>query len=587
MEAVNGRGYDSDSKTAMKNKKIDHLEVPGEQEKLIEALFGSDDEPEDQVCADESLAALGINPSDLISEFAGHLEKEARRLEGEGRAEASRVRAALRDTRARMNPVKHVNNDLNLPASKSPRVQSKSRYWTNSSVLALAVGREPVETIAEEARKAILEFTEAGGSVPPLDPFALAEFRRISVIPREDVRDARTKHLGGGRFMIEFNPNRPRGRVRYSLCHEITHTLFPDCGEKVRNRATHEEMVEDEWQLEMLCNVGAAELLMPFGTLPEFNEQMLSIEKLMQLRKDYDVSTEALLLRVARVTSSQCCIFSASRMKAGSDYQIDYVRPSKTWQVPIPTGFKLPKTSIVRHCAAIGYTEIGIEQWLTTLGDIKVECVGIPSYPDQIYPRVMGIIMPPSPSYHSPNKINYRRGDATDPRDEGDYRIIAHIVNDKTPMWGGVFARAVKKKWPRAQADFERWSAEGERHLSLGNARLAEVDERLAVFTMVAQRGYGESNKPRIKYSALKSCLELLADAAERRGASVHMPRIGSGQAGGNWEIISELIEDALCGRGIKVYVYTLPNAPVRKAPQGRLAFSQGEDQGGGQLNLI
>ena len=571
----------------MKNKKIDQSEAQSEQEKLIEALLGSDEELEDEVRADESLAALGISPSDLISEFADHLEKEARRLEGEGRAEATHVRAALRDTRARMESTEPLDNDLNLSSTKSPRVQSKSRYWTNESVLALAAGREPVETIAEEARKAILEFTEAGGSVPPLDPFALAKFRGISVVPREDVRDARTKHLGGRKFMIEFNPNRPRGRVRYSLCHEITHTLFPDCSEKVRNRATHEEMVEDEWQLEMLCNVGAGELLMPFGTLPEFNEQMLSIEKLMQLRKDYDVSTEALLLRVARVAPSQCCIFSASRRKAGPDYQIDYVRPSKSWQVPVPSGFKLPKTSVVRHCTAIGYTETDIEQWLTTLGDIRVECVGIPPYPDQIYPRVMGIIIPTSPSRHVPNKINYRRGDATDPRDEGDYRIIAHIVNDKTPVWGGVFARAVKKKWPWAQTDFERWSAEEKRNLSLGNARLAEVDERLAVFTMVAQRGYGESNKPRIKYSALKLCLELLADAAARRGASVHMPRIGSGQAGGNWDVISELIEDALCARGIKVYVYTLPNAPVRKDPQGRLAFSQGEDQGGGQLNLI
>ncbi|MDQ3816248.1 MAG: ImmA/IrrE family metallo-endopeptidase [Acidobacteriota bacterium] len=571
----------------MRDKKIDHAEVPTEQEKLIEALLGADDELEDEARVDESLAALGISPSDLISEFADYLEKEARRLEGEGRAEGSPVRAALRGVHARVKPAKHVGHALSLPSVRSPGTPSKSRYWTNASVLELAAGREPVETIAEEARKAVLEFTESGGSVPPLDPFALAEFRGIKVIPRDDVRDARTKHLGGGKFIIEFNPNRPRGRVRYSLCHEITHTLFPDCGAKVRNRATHEEMVEDEWQLEMLCNVGAGELLMPFGTLPEFNEQMLSIEKLMQLRKDYDVSTEALLLRVARVATSQCCVFSASHRRAGPDYQIDYVRPSKFWQVPIPNGFKLPKTSVVRHCTAIGYTETGVEQWSTAIGDIRVECVGIPPYPNQIYPRVMGVIIPTSPSRYIPNKINYKRGDATDPRDDGDYRIIAHIVNDKTAVWGGVFARAVKKRWPQAQTDFERWSAEEKRNLSLGNARLVKVDERLAVFTMVAQRGYGESNKPRIKYSALKSCLEALANVAMRHGASIHMPRIGSGQAGGNWDVISELIEDALCGRGIKVYVYTLPNAPTRKDPQGRLAFPKDEDQEGRQLNLI
>src|SRR4051794_18852369 len=104
----------------MKNKKIDKSEAPSEQEKLIEALLGSDDELEDEVHANESLAALGISPSALISEFADHLEKEARRLEDKGLAEAIHVRAALRDTRARMKPAEPVDNDLNLSPSKSP-----------------------------------------------------------------------------------------------------------------------------------------------------------------------------------------------------------------------------------------------------------------------------------------------------------------------------------------------------------------------------------------------------------------------------------------------------------------------------------
>ena len=80
------------------------------------------------------------------------------------------VRAALRTTRARMKPAEPAVKDLNLSFGKSSRAQSKSRYWTNASVLALAAEREPVDTIAEEARKAILEFTEAGGSVRRLIP---------------------------------------------------------------------------------------------------------------------------------------------------------------------------------------------------------------------------------------------------------------------------------------------------------------------------------------------------------------------------------------------------------------------------------
>ena len=79
---------------------------------------------------------------------------------------------------------------------------------------------------------------------------------------------------------------------------------------------------------------------------------------------------------------------------------------------------------------------------------------------------------------------------------------------------------------------------------------------------MVAQHGYGPSDKPRIRYAALDACLRELADEARRLGASVHVPRIGAGQAGGRWPIIAEMIEMSLVDRGIDVTVYDLPGAP-------------------------
>ncbi len=553
----------------MKNSEKNKATALGEKEELMDALLGTDDDLAVEECADEYLEAINVDPPALVSEFAARLHTEIEGLHSAGQ-DSSRLSAALQSIRKQMRtPTPMSRADLEvrpLPAS------ARSGYWTNPSVFILASGGAPVDTITREARKAVLEFTEAGNTVPPLDPFALAEFRDIHVVPREDIRDARTRFIDG-RFRIEFNPNRPRGRVRYSICHEITHTFFPDCKEAIRNRATHEEMVADEWQLEMLCNIGAGELLMPFGTLPDFDDETLSIEHLMQTRKEYDVSTEALLLRVARITSGECCLFSASRKGTGETFQIDYARPSRSWRVPLPSGLKLPKESMVRHCTAIGYYESGIERWLPQLGDISVECVGVPPYPEQIHPRVMGFIAPAVASGELGNRIHYKGGDATDPRNVEGSRIIAHLVNDKTPNWGGAFARALKKRFDKAQIDFEEWVAADRRNLALGNIRMVEIKDGLAVATMVAQRGYGESEKPRIRYGALKRCLDKLAEFAKRRNASLHMPKIGSGQAGGNWDIISELIEDALCDRGIEVYIYTPSDATTRKDPQARLIF--------------
>jgi O-acetyl-ADP-ribose deacetylase (regulator of RNase III) len=85
----------------------------------------------------------------------------------------------------------------------------------------------------------------------------------------------------------------------------------------------------------------------------------------------------------------------------------------------------------------------------------------------------------------------------------------------------------------------------------------------LIVASMVAQAGFGESAEQRLKYSALAECLDSLARRAASSGASVHMPRIGAGQAGGIWRLVADEIDAALCRRGVSVVVYTRPGEHV------------------------
>ena len=416
----------------------------------------------------------------------------------------------------------------------------------------------------------ITDAAESGLTGPPFDPFSLADYLKIAVVPLEDIRDARTVAVAG-RAVIEFNPNRPRGRVRYSICHELAHTLFPDCLDRVRNRLAHQQMSKDDWQLEMLCNIGAAELLMPIGTFPQLKAESLSVDHLMKLRAKFETSSEALFLRVVNLTDAACCVFSASsREYAG--YQVDYSVPSKGWTHRIPSGLVLPRHSVVKDCTAIGFTAKGEEQWVPGLGSIVVECVGIPPYPNEAYPRVLGLVKPKEPNARIVNTVSYVRGDATQPRGEGT-KLIAHVVNDKAATWGGGFASFVRKKWPSVQEEFKEWVNENPNRLALGKWHLAPIEERLFIFNMISQHGYGPSTKPRIRYRALESCLDELASAAAKRGASIHMPRIGCGEAGGSWGIVSELIDSKLCQRGLKVTVYDLPGAEVRQEAQQLLTL--------------
>jgi hypothetical protein len=74
---------------------------------------------------------------------------------------------------------------------------------------------------------------------------------------------------------------------------------------------------------------------------------------------------------------------------------------------------------------------------------------------------------------------------------------------------------------------------------------------------MIGQHGMRSGSQgPPIRYPAVEQCLRTLGHRAIGLRASVHMPRIGCGLAGGRWDRIEPLIDAALCQRGIPVTVY-------------------------------
>ena len=408
----------------------------------------------------------------------------------------------------------------------------RTRYWTNSSVLGLAQERDPIEAIVQKARAIILDAVEQGWSGPPFDPFQLAERLKISVLPRDEVLDARLVPSARG-ARIEYNPNRPPGRTRFSIAHEIAHTLFPDYAAAIRKR---EQSSGDDWQVELLCNIAAAEFLMPIGSATELENEAIDIENLMRLQKEFDVSSEALFLRIVKLTNEPCAVFAAARIANGRstpNFRIDYTVPSRSWRLNISQGFRVKKSSALSECTAVSYTSKRFGKWTQSLPELAVECVGIPPYPGDAYPRLIGILRRRHGVAPSVPRLTGVYGDAMEPRGRGR-RIIVHIVNDKTPNWGAGFARQVRKKWQFVQDDFIRWANEEKGNLALGNIHLTGVSKDLSIVHMVAQRGYGDSLKPRIRYVALRRCLEQLAELALAQGATLHMPRIGSGQARGH-----------------------------------------------------
>ena len=58
----------------------------------------------------------------------------------------------------------------------------------------------------------------------------------------------------------------------------------------------------------------------------------------------------------------------------------------------------------------------------------------------------------------------------------------------------------------------------------------------------------------RIRYEAIREGLRRVAEFAREHEATIHMPRIGCGLAGGSWEKVAAIIEEELGGLDVTVY---------------------------------
>ncbi|MET8948091.1 macro domain-containing protein [Streptomyces sp. NPDC004542] len=158
--------------------------------------------------------------------------------------------------------------------------------------------------------------------------------------------------------------------------------------------------------------------------------------------------------------------------------------------------------------------------------------------------------------------ISYVRGDATVPS-VGGVKVIAHVCND-IGGWGKGFVLALSRRWPEPEAAYRAWHRDrAANDFGLGAVQLVRVERYVWVANMIGQRGTrtGSKGVP-VRYEAIGTALGRLADEAAALGASVHMPRIGCGLAGGTWTRVEPLVTGRLVERGIAVTVYDHREGP-------------------------
>ena len=129
----------------------------------------------------------------------------------------------------------------------------------------------------------------------------LASLRQLKFDEQADLRDDQDACVVPGRVLL--NRKKSSARRRYSLAHEIVHTLFPDYDDEIRRVGTLWRRDGDESELELLCQVGAAELLFP---LEEFAARVerhgFSLASTLALSTTFDGSVEATARRIVETS---------------------------------------------------------------------------------------------------------------------------------------------------------------------------------------------------------------------------------------------------------------------------------------------
>jgi len=148
--------------------------------------------------------------------------------------------------------------------------------------------------------------------------------------------------------------------------------------------------------------------------------------------------------------------------------------------------------------------------------------------------------------------IQYVEGDLL----ESDCDVIVHGCNCFNTMNSGI-AKSIRDKFPEAWK-VDQKTVYGDIN-KLGSFTMAECEnngKKILVLNCYTQYKYGTSHR-HTDYDAIRKCMRKINSMFDKN-VKIGFPKIGTGLAGGDWNIIEKIINEEFGDYRI-VYVYVLP----------------------------
>jgi O-acetyl-ADP-ribose deacetylase (regulator of RNase III) len=133
-------------------------------------------------------------------------------------------------------------------------------------------------------------------------------------------------------------------------------------------------------------------------------------------------------------------------------------------------------------------------------------------------------------------------------RDAKKFEVIVHGCNCFHTMGSGI-ARQVREVFPETyEADLKTTIGDESK---LGSISYVEYDD-LTVVNAYTQFNYG-AGEINVDYSAIRNAMRIIK--SNYSGKKIGIPMIGAGLAGGDWNIIKNIIDDELCDEDVTLVI--------------------------------
>lgn len=138
---------------------------------------------------------------------------------------------------------------------------------------------------------------------------------------------------------------------------------------------------------------------------------------------------------------------------------------------------------------------------------------------------------------------------------------IVHGCNAYGVMGSGV-AAAVRQKYPDVYERYRDWCLRYENKEDLlGRVLVCRIDKELNVANLISQMAFG-TDKRHTDYPAIERGLNSLTQCTLTTD-KFHLPKIGAGLGGGDWNIIEGIIKDTLVKAGMDVTIWVLDDKEI------------------------